>query len=224
MSGADLQAELERLPGVAAAALFLDPRALARVYLATTPDADHTALGPVVVHLLEDRGVETRIDRIHIAAAPGSGLAGSGAPGAAGSASRMVPGTGPGARAGVGRLVSLDAVAVTRRESRAECSVELRSAGRLTRGAVVESDTPSGRARAGARATLEAAETLDPDFRFGLEGLRIMELFGERAVVVLVDASAGRDRGLLPGVALIERSVEEAAALATLHALRAWPL
>jgi hypothetical protein len=223
VSGAALQTELERLPGVAAAALFLDDRAPALVYLATTPDADPAALGPVVVKLLGDRGVAIRLDRVHIAA-PSASLAPSLTASLASTSGPSGSEPALGVRWGVGRQITLDAVAVTRRASRVECAVDLRSAGRVARGEVVEPDSPSGRARAAARATLEAGETLDPDFRFGLEGLRIMELFGERAVVVLVDATSGRERGLQPGVALVERSVEEAAALATLNALRGWPL
>jgi hypothetical protein len=41
------------------------------------------------------------------------------------------------------------------------------------------------------QAELEAAETLDPDIRCGLEGLPIIELFGGPAVVVLVGALRG---------------------------------
>jgi hypothetical protein len=49
-----------------------------------------------------------------------------------------------------------------------------------------------------------------------------MDLFGQAGVIVLVDATAGRSQAHLPGIAIIDRSTEESAALAVLHALRSW--
>jgi hypothetical protein len=118
--------------------------------------------------------------------------------------------------------VSLDSLAVSRSQGRIECTVRLRAAGRELAGTAREPDTPTGPLRAAARATLLAAEGLDPDFRLGLEGARVLDLFGEAVVVVLIDARAGRSQTHLPGSALVDRPSEEAAALATLHALRAW--
>lgn len=118
--------------------------------------------------------------------------------------------------------VALDALDVARSEGRVECTVRLRSAEREMTGMATEPDTRSGPLRAAARATLLAAECLDPDFRFGLEGLRVLDLCGEAVVVVLVDARTGRSQSHLPGSALLDRPAEEAAALATLGALRGW--
>jgi hypothetical protein len=201
VSPGDPTPHLERLPGVLAATLFLDTPAAPRVYVAATPDADVDALRAVIGGLLRDHGFHAPPDHVHIATAPRRPASGA-----------VLP------------RVALVAVDVHRSESRAECAVRLRSGDRERSGAATEPDTDSGRARAGARATLAAAEGFDPDYRFGLEGLRALDLFGHQAVVVLIDATAGRNHARLPGTALLDRSVEHAAALAALSALRAWNL
>jgi hypothetical protein len=201
VSPGDPTPHLERLPGVLAATLFLDTPAPPRVYVATAPGTDADALRTVIVGLLNDHGFHAPADNVHIATAPSRPAAGS-----------VLP------------RVSLDAVDVQRRDGRAECTVRLRSGERSAAGSATEPDTHAGRARAAARATLQAAESLDPDFRFGVEGLRALDLFGHQAVVLLLDATVGRSHARLPGAALLDRSVEEAAALAALHALRAWTL
>ncbi|MFW5950595.1 MAG: hypothetical protein ACOCVZ_00615, partial [Gemmatimonadota bacterium] len=117
---------------------------------------------------------------------------------------------------------TLEGVDVHRSHGRAECTVRLRLGGRSSAGAARESDTGAGRARAAARAALAAVETLDPALRLGLHGIRRVDLFGHGAIVVLVEATAGRSHEHLPGSALLDRSEEEAAALATINALREW--
>ena len=199
MAPVDPGRDLERLPGVLAATLFLDTPAGPRVYLATGPDADHEAITQAASALLTDHGYPAASGRIHIGRAPAR-------PTPAGSLPRS----------------TLDGLEVHRRDNRVECLVRLRTASRTTESSVTEPDSPMGRARAAARATLEAAEALDPDFRFGLQGVRALDLFGEDALVVLVDATAGRHHVGLPGTCLLDRSVEEAAALAALRALRTW--
>lgn len=198
MSPGDFGPELERLPGVLAATVFTDTPDGPRVYLATRPDTDPDALRAATVALLGDRGLYTRPDRVHI-----------------GTPHRQAP------HANLPR-VSLDSLDVHRTANRAECIVRLRAPDRSTSGAASEPDTRAGRARAAARATLGAAEVLDPELRFGLHGVRSLELFGHDALLVLVEASTGRSHTHLPGSALVLRSVEEAAALATLQALRSW--
>lgn len=196
-----LTAALERLPGVLAATAFLDTPAGPRLYLAAAPDSDHRGLGDRAYDLLRDYGYDCPRERIHVAAPPASTR---------------------------GRAVlpscTLDGLDVHRSDHQVECAIRLRASGRVTAGSAVEPDTPAGRGRAATLATLRAAERLDPDLRLGLEGLRLMDLFGLDAVVVLVEASAARSYAHLPGSALVERSVEEAAALATLQALRSWTL
>jgi hypothetical protein len=191
--------KLESLPGVVTATSFLENGAPPRVYLVTTPDVDQDALRDLVVELLADHGYPSLPERIHIGT----------------SHPRIVSGP-------ILTRVSLDALDVSRSQSRVECTVRLRAAERSVSGSASEPDTPSGHARAAARATLAAAEEVDPDFRFGLEGIVRLDLFGDPALALLVDARIGRVQSRLPGTCLLDRSTEEAAALATLQALRSW--
>ncbi len=193
--------DLERLPGVLAATIFVESGAPPLVYLATTPDADPDALRAATAALLDERGTPAPLDRIHIAV--------------------PVAFRGVQPRGAVPRF-SFEGFEVHRSEGRVTCTVRLRSDIRPAEGRATESDTPSGRARAAARAALLAAEAFDPAYRLGLEGLLIMDLFGHQAVFVLIDAAAGRTQAHLPGAALLDRSIEEGAALAVVHALRAW--
>jgi hypothetical protein len=202
VSSPDPTAHIERLPGVLAASLFLDTPATPRVYAALAPDADQAALMAAIVGLLRDHGYHTPAENVHLAMAPRSAVVGEGA------LSRA----------------TLDSVDVERSSSRVICTVRLGSAGRVLTGTATEPDTPSGRTRASARALLAAAESLDPDYRFGLEGVRSLDLFGDVGVVLVVDASAGRAHARLAGTALVSRSAEESGALAALHALRSWQL
>lgn len=197
--GEDLSSALERLPGVLAASAFLDPPHGPRVYLAITADADAGALRDAALALLGDHAIEATPDRVHIGNAPTHTRDHGALP-----------------------RFSLDGLEVHRADHHARCTVRLRAIARTTTGIGEEPDTRSGRARAAARACLRAAEGLDPDLRLGLEGLRVVDLFGHDAVVVLVEATAARSHAVLPGVGLIERSVEEAACAATLGALRSW--
>jgi hypothetical protein len=194
----ELGPELEQLPGVLAATVFTDAPEGPRVYLAVRSGVDVETLRGDAIAVLRDRGLRVRPDGVHVATPP-LRLGTTGLP-----------------------RITLDSLDVHRTASRVECIVRLRIPPRSTSGAATEPDSPAGRARAAARATLQAAEAIDPDFRFGLHGIRALDLFGHDTVVVLVEASIGRSHSHLPGSALVLRSVEEAAALATLHALRTW--
>ena len=197
--GEDLASALERLPGVLAATTFLDPPHGPRVYLAVAPDADQGALREAVLALLADHEIPATPDRIHLGSA-----------------------TPPVREHGALPRFSLDGFEVHRADHHVRCTVRLRAGVRATEGSGEEPDTRSGRARAAARACLRAAEALDPDLRLGLEGLRVFDLFGHDAVIVLVEATAARSHAILPGVGLEERSIEEAACTATIAALRSW--
>jgi len=199
VTSGDLGPALERLPGVLAATVFTDPDRGPRVYLATGAQADRDALLATVLALIGDRGLTSDPSRIHIAAPPRVTSSGTSLP-----------------------RFTLDSLDVHRTDGRAECSVQLRTEMRTTAATASEPDTTTGRARAAARAILRAVESLDPDLRLGLHGTRSVDLFGHEGVVVLVEATAGRAHAHLPGAALVDRSVEEAAALATLTALRGW--
>lgn len=116
----------------------------------------------------------------------------------------------------------LDSLDVHRADGRVTCALLLRAGKRCIGGSATETDTPAGRARAAARATLAAVESLDGDLRLGLHGTRTIDVFGHETVVVLVEGAVGRSHAHLTGSALVERSVEEAAVMATLMALRSW--
>ncbi len=197
MSPADLGPDLERLPGVLAATVFEDTALGPRIYLATGVQADREALRSTILAVLQDRGLTADPARIHIAVAPAS-------------AATPLP------------TFALDSMDVHRVGGRAEVEVRLRAGGRTVVGNAAEPDTSAGRARAAARAILTAVESLGPDLRLGLHGARRLDLFGQDAVLVLLEATEGRAHVHLPGSALVEQSVEHAAAAATLGALRSW--
>lgn len=200
MNLADLGRDLERLPGVLAATVFSDSSRGPRIYLATDTGADREALRAAILAMLDDRRLPGDPDRIHIAAPPA----------AASAPASPLP------------RLSLESLDVHRSDGRAECSVKLRAGGRTADGSAVEPDTSTGRGRAAARAVLAAMQSLRPDMRLGLHGTRLLDLFGYESVAVLVEAAEGRAHAHLPGSALVDRSIEEAGALATLTALRAW--
>ena len=85
-------------------------------------------------------------------------------------------------------------------------------------------DSPTGRARAAARATLAAAEQVATGASFGLEGVAVIDLFSRKYVAVSVEAAQNRQFVLLSGMVTLEptRAVEDAAVLATLRAIDRW--
>lgn len=118
------------------------------------------------------------------------------------------------------RFLVLHGLDLQRSESHVTCSVELLHRERSFRAECTELDSELGRARAAARATLLAAEKAS-SCSLALEGTQTAELFGRRYVVLSVEASMGRRFTVLSGILALddERSIEEAAALATLHAI-----
>jgi hypothetical protein len=197
----ELGADLERLPGVLAATLFNDSPGGPRVFLATSADADPDAIRDAVLGMLRDRGYPADPERIHVGVPPRRDIT-----------------------ADALRRFSLDGLDVHRTEGRVECTIRLRTTTRSTIGRATEPDSAAGRARAAVRATLGAVEELDPDLHLGLEGVRALDLFGRETVAVLIEAAAGRAHIHLPGIAMVHRSVEEAAVMATLTALRGWKI
>jgi hypothetical protein len=191
--------ELERLPGVLAATVVPELPGGTRVYVAVRRQVDAAAVLANTLALLKDRGVTADPDRVHVGVAPDPT-----------TAPNPVP------------TLHLDSLDVSRAGNRVECTVRLRTPARTIAGTASEPDTATGRARAAAAATLAAVESLDPDLRLGLIGARPHSLFGFDTIAVLIEASAGRQHFQLPGSAIIERSTEHAAALATLQALRGW--
>ena len=190
---------LERLPGVLAATLFTDANHRTRVYLAVRPDVDHNAIRATALSMLRSRGIASDPDHLYIGTAPTHP-----------PTPRALPG------------LALETLDVHRSGNRVECSVRLRAETRSPEGTASEPDSAGGRARAAARATLNAVETLDPDLRLGLHGARSQLIFGFEVLSVLIEVSLGRTHTQLPGAAMVDRSPEHAAVTATLQALRSW--
>jgi hypothetical protein len=113
---------------------------------------------------------------------------------------------------------------MTRNGSRITCNVRLAHEAGVVTGTASELDSESGRARAAALATLNAAESTTDGLALGLEGLSIVSLFGKRYVAVAVEAAVRRRFAALSGFAPIDpaRPLEEAACLATLRAIDRW--
>ena len=104
------------------------------------------------------------------------------------------------------------------------CRVELQRGITLFHGEAREMDSPTGRARAAARATLAAAEHAVPGISLGLEAVTVVDLFSRRYVAASVEAAYRREFALLAGLVTLEqnRAVEDAAVLATLRAIDRW--
>lgn len=104
------------------------------------------------------------------------------------------------------------------------CRVELLRGRNSFHGEAREMDTPTGRARAAARATLAAAEHACPGITLGLEGITIVDLFSRRYVAASIEAAYRREFALLAGMVTLDqnRAVEDAAVLATLRAIDRW--
>jgi hypothetical protein len=123
-----------------------------------------------------------------------------------------------------GRFLLLSGVELDRANREIHCRVQVSRNGKMYHGESREMDTPSGRARAAARATLAAAEQAVPGASLGLEGVAIVDLFSRSYVVVSVEAAQNRHFALLAGLVTLEqtRALEDAAVLATLRAIDRW--
>jgi hypothetical protein len=118
----------------------------------------------------------------------------------------------------------MSAIQLQRTSQEVHCRVELQQAGRTFSGEAREMDSATGRARAAARATLAAAEQAVPGIQLGLEGITVVDLFSRRYVAASVEAAYQREFALLSGLVALDanRSVEDAAVLATLRAIDRW--
>ncbi|HEY0672569.1 MAG TPA: hypothetical protein VGD27_09895 [Longimicrobiales bacterium] len=130
----------------------------------------------------------------------------------------------PGLVAPGGRFLVMAGLQLERSNQEVHCRVELRRGTASFQGEAREMDTPTGRARAAARATLAAAEYACPGITLGLEGVAIVDLFSRRYVAASVEAAQARNYALLAGLVTLEnnRAVEDAAVLATLRAIDRW--
>ena len=115
-------------------------------------------------------------------------------------------------------------IQIERAHQEVHCRVELKRGQTSFHGEAREMDTPTGRARAAARATLAAAEYACPGITLGLEGVAVVDLFSRSYVATSVEAARNRNYAHLAGLVSLEnnRAVEDAAVLATLRAIDRW--
>jgi hypothetical protein len=118
----------------------------------------------------------------------------------------------------------MSGIQLQRSNHEVHCRVELKQGNRTFQGEAREMDSPTGRARAAARATLAAAEQASPGIQLGLEGIAIVDLFSRRYVAASVEAAQHREFVHLAGLVSLDnnRSVEDAAVLAALRAVDRW--
>lgn len=123
-----------------------------------------------------------------------------------------------------GRFLLLDGLQLERGQREIHCRVQLLRAGKRFHGESREMDTPGGRMRAAARATLAAAEQAVPGTSLGLEGIAVVDVFSRSYVVASVEAAHDRQFALLAGLVTLEpsRALEDSAVLATLRAIDRW--
>jgi hypothetical protein len=202
--------ELERLPGVLTAAVWLNSDGelrLARLHIlpGVAPTIITNAAGRVLQALaipFDARAIRTSHlnlpDEIQ-------GIA--------------VSGAGP-----RGRFLLLQDIAIARSGSYVTCRVQLMREDVPAIGEARELDTAAGRARAAANATLRAAENSADNLALGLEAAAVIDIFGRPHAVVSVEACVGRRVASLSGMVLVEpaRAHEESVCLATLRAIDRW--
>lgn len=120
----------------------------------------------------------------------------------------------------------------TERSHQARHRVEIEWKGGRYTGTASAADLPRTRLEAVSNATLEAvtaalSSELDPgsgttSVTLALDGVKLVEAFDRRFVLVAVNAMAGRDVTPLAGAAQVEVSTDRAAILATLQATDRW--
>ena len=200
-----LSAELERLPGVLAAAVWLgEAGEVAQVRIHTQPQASATVVTHAATRVLEQRGQKVDAGAVRVIPVIALGE--------------------PAPAAGSGRFLVLHDVGWTRQGSRFTCRVQLTRDAEILAGEATEMDTESGRSRAAALATLRAAEATAEEVALGLEGVALLTLFGRRYVAVSVEAVVRRRFAQLSAMVGSDpaRPLEEAAAMATLRAIERW--
>ncbi|HSJ24474.1 MAG TPA: hypothetical protein VK929_07405 [Longimicrobiales bacterium] len=123
-----------------------------------------------------------------------------------------------------GRFLLLQDLTLSRSGAHISCRVQLMRGDVPAIGEARELDTIAGRARAAANATLRAAENAAENLALGLEAAATTEFFGRNYAVVSVEASVGRRVANLSGMVPLDpaRAPEEAICLATLRAIDRW--
>ncbi len=197
--------EVERLPGVIAAAAWIDDGTVTDLRIHAQPGASSTILANAIARVVErfDVTMDARVLRIVTAAIVGhedhSSMAG-------------------------GRFLILQDIGLTRDGGRVTCRIRLAHEAGVVLGEATEPDSEAGCARAAALATLRAAEETTEGLVLGLEGLSVVPMFGRRYVTVAVEAAVRRRFAALSGMSPIDpsRPLEEAACLAALRAIDRW--
>ena len=134
------------------------------------------------------------------------------------------------APAGERRILFLDHRAETPGSHRVRMTVAVEWMGERFVGGADGADLPRPRMEAVANATLrgiEAAvasvtESKTPPFALAVDGIRVVEAFERKYVLVAVMAAAGREVAHLSGSAKVEDSADKAVILATLQATDRW--
>lgn len=209
-----LVADLERLPGVVSAAVWLDELGAVRdVRITASPAAPSLIVANAASAVLRRHGFERQPAEIMVDHTPPSSPQEV--------AEHAASGNGAAPRT---RFLLLHELSIGRTSGRVTVTVQVACRGEIFRGEATELDTEAGRIRAAVRATLSAAQLVAGNVALGLEGTAALDVFGRRFVAVSVEATTGRRLTTLNGFVGfdIQRSVEEAAILATLRAIERW--
>lgn len=200
--------ELERLPGVAAASIWLDHDGHlrdARIHL--LPGAAATIVINAASRVLHALSIpfDARSLRTSPLALPDE-------------LTTALPAQ------NTARFLLLQDLTLTRAGAHITCRVQLARDNTIASGEASELDTSGGRSRAAAKATLRAAENATEGLALGLEAAVITQMFGRNYAVVSVEASVGRRVATLSGIVPVDpsRAAEEATCLATLRAIDRW--
>lgn len=210
-----LVADLERLPGVVSAAVWLDDTGAIRdVRITASPVSPRLIVANAASAVLRRHGFEREpaaIDVDHARATAEKAVA-------------QTPEVTDGGAATGARYLLLHELSIGRSTGHVTVAVQIDCRGELFRGEATELDSEAGRIRAAVRATLQAAQRVSNGVALGLEATSALDVFGRRFVAVSVEAVAGRRFTTLNGFVGfdIQRSVEEAAILATLRAIERW--
>jgi hypothetical protein len=121
-----------------------------------------------------------------------------------------------------GRYIYVGYDARTQPDLEASCRVTIKRDRDVFSGTGTGPSTPLGRAQAASRAVFAAIATARRDNDLELEGVTTVETNGRLYVLIAATAQAGRHARPLTGIAMLHRSPEEAAILASLQATNRW--
>jgi hypothetical protein len=202
---------IEQIPGVLAAAVWLsDIKKVRALHITAAPTASGIIVAHAAAQVLRRHDLQFSPEMIRVAFRDEPAT-----PERRGTAATSVGGA---------RFLVLSDIGVNRTGSRVTARVAIGRDDERLEGEAVELDTETGRARAAARATLAAAEHAGANLALGLEALQILDMFGRKYIAISVEAAVDRRFALLAGLVPVDpqRSPEEAAALAALHAIERW--